>query len=210
MFTKIQKGVSLLRMAWLPHFCVFLFKICVFLFKIERLWHSSSSVLCFIGGQVGQKIHDYQANRPQDKYLVTLWSRSQLCQTVWSRYLIFLFLDAHGCREEISGPRGSFLGQRWHQTEPQEPWRRHLRHGEPQIRVGRQMEKDTDARGGPGRREGGAEETPVSRSGKCAEERKKPTCGRHLPHHTHVSRGAESGRWAEGRTGKCFLRAAYR
>lgn len=59
------------------------------------------------------------------------------------------------------------------------------------------MEKDSDARGGTRRREGGTKETPDPGSGKYVEERKEPTCGSHLTHHTHLSEWAESGRWVE-------------
>lgn len=59
------------------------------------------------------------------------------------------------------------------------------------------MEKDSDARGGTRRREGGTKETPDPGSRKYVEERKKPPCGSYLTHHTHLSEWAESGRWVE-------------
>ncbi len=62
------------------------------------------------------------------------------------------------------------------------------------------MEKDADAGGGAGRREGRTEETSDPGSRKCVEERKKPTCGSHLPDHTHLSEWAESSGWVRKHT----------
>lgn len=47
----------------------------------------------------------------------------------------FLFLDAHGCGEEISGGEWSVLGQWRYQTQPQEPRQRDLRHRKSQVRI---------------------------------------------------------------------------
>ena len=62
------------------------------------------------------------------------------------------------------------------------------------------MEKDADAGGGDGRREGRTEEASDPGSGKYVEERKKPTCGSHLSDHIHLSEWAESGRGVKKHT----------